>query len=124
MYPISTTKAPKAEGAMSQGSSAARTVYISAQIPQDPVSQTLIKGSAGAKCVRCLLNIDAILDDAGLSLQDVCEMRIYLTNMDDLAAIDEVLAERIPKPYPARTVLGVAALPHQASMAIECTACR
>ncbi len=124
MYTIRSSAAPSPSGAYSQGASAARYVFVSAQLPQDPATGELIDASLGGCVARCLANVEAILTDVDLSLEDVCELRVYLTDLSDLAMVDEVLAERIPAPYPARTVIGVTALPLDAPVQIEAIACR
>ena len=124
MYSIRTDDAPAPNGSYSQGASAARYVFVSAQLPQDPRSGALVDASVGAQAALCLRNVEAVLADIDLTLADACELTVYLTDLGDLAIVDEVLAERIPRPYPARTVVGAASLPLGASVQISCIACR
>lgn len=124
MYSISTPHAPRPDGAYSQGSSAARYVFVSAQGPEDPATGQLVDGSIGVQTVRAFRNMVAVLEDAGLGVEAVTKVTLWLTDLDDLPAVDEVLAERFEKPYPARSVCEVSRLPKGARLQIECVACR
>lgn len=122
MYAISTKQAPQPKGAFSQGTSAGRLVCVSAQEALDPISGELIKGSVALKTLRCLRNVDAILEAAGLGLHDISKMTVYLTNLSDLSQVDAVIAEKIQRPYPACTPVEVRALPKGGTIAIEALA--
>ena len=116
MYAIRTAAAPEPLGAYSQGASAARYVFVSAQLPQDPLTGEVIEASVGA--------MEAVLQDAGLSLDDACSLTVWLTDLADAQIVNEVLAERLSKPYPARNVVGAASLPLGAPIQVSAVACR
>ena len=124
MYGIRTPQAPAPIGAYSQGASAARFVFVSAQLPLDPRTGEPIDATVGAQAALCLRYVEAILADVDLTLADACELTVYLIDLDDLAIVDEVMAERIPRPWPARTVVGAASLPLGVSVQISAIACR
>ena len=124
MYAIRTAAAPEPLGAYSQGASAARYVFVSAQLPQDPLTGEVIEASVGAMAARCLMNVEAVLQDAGLSLDDACSLTVWLTDLADAQIVNEVLAERLSKPYPARNVVGAASLPLGAPIQVSAVACR
>lgn len=124
MYAINTTGAPKGIGTSSQGTSAARFVFVSGQIPLDPETSELISGDTKAEIARCIGNVKAVLGELDLTFGDVTKTTLYLTNIDDLKVIDEVWPMKFPKPWPARSVVQVQALPQGASMMLEAIACR
>ncbi len=124
MYAIRSERAPKPTGSYSQGTSAARYVFVSAQLPIDPATGRPIEASLGAQVAQCVRNVEAVLSDVDLTLEDVCLIHVWLTDLADLDIVDEVLAERIKRPYPARSVIGASALPLGAPVQIEAIACR
>lgn len=124
MYSIFTPEAPLPDGAYSQGASAARFVFVSAQLPRDPATGAMLDGSVGAQAALCVRSMAAVLQETGLGLEDVCSMGLYLLDTADQRAVDEVLAERMPKPWPARTCIVVAGLPEGARVQMDCVACR
>lgn len=124
MYGISCSKAPKAIGAASQGTSAARFVFISGQLPVDPETGEMNNQSVQAQAAVCISNVKAILAELNLTYGDITKTTLYLTNLEDIDAIDEVWQMRFPKPWPARSVVEVKALPQGAPMMLEAIACR
>lgn len=124
MYSIFTPDAPQPSGTFSQGASAARYVFVSGQLPIDPASGVLRDASIGVQTVQVIRNVEAVLADVGLGIDSVCKVTLFLTDLNDLEAVDEVCSERFEKPYPARSVVGVSALPHGASIQMECVTCR
>lgn len=124
MYAISNSGAPEAIGAASQGTSAARFVFISGQIPLDPETNQMVETSVQDKASQCISNIKLLLNELDLTFGDVTKTTVYLTNLDDLEAIDEIWEMRFPKPWPARSVVQVQALPQGATMMVEAVACR
>ena len=121
MNTINTPRAPAAVGPYSQAVSANGTVYVSGQIPADPATGVLETDIRKATA-RCLDNVEAILAEAGLSLADCLKVTVYLADMDDFAAMNEVYAARFAQPYPARACMAVRALPKGARVEIECVA--
>jgi 2-iminobutanoate/2-iminopropanoate deaminase len=124
-YPITTSDAPSPLGSESQGASAARFVFVSAQLGRDPQTGALVDGGAAAQAARAVANVQAVLADVGLTLEDVTTTTVWLTDMADLPSVDDVLAERFGRPAPARTCVAVSALPLAgARVQIDCVACR
>ncbi len=116
--------APKAIGPYSQAIWAGDLLYCSGQTPIDPSIGTLIEGDVEAQTHRCFDNLQAVVESAGLTMHDVIKCNVYLTDMADFAAMNAVYAEVFTEPYPARTTIGVAALPLGATVEIEMIAAR
>jgi 2-iminobutanoate/2-iminopropanoate deaminase len=120
---ISTPKG-KVIGPYSMAIEAGDLVYISGQIPLDAATGKLVEGNVGVQARKCLENIEAILDAAGLVFDHVVKATIFLTNMADFAAVNEVYKGYVSEPYPARSTVAVAALPMGAKVEIEMVATR
>ncbi len=99
-------------------------VYLSGQTPVDPATGTLVDGPIEAQARQCFANLFAVLAAAGLGPDDVVKCNVFLTDMADFAAMNAVYAEQFDAPYPARTTIGVAALPLGARIEIELIARR
>jgi len=97
-------------------------VFCSGQTPIDPVTGRLREGSVGDQADQCLSNLFAVLAAAGLGPDDVVKVNVFLVDMGDFAAMNEAYARRFAAPYPARTTVGVAALPLGARVEIELVA--
>ncbi len=97
-------------------------VYTSGQVAQDPASGRLIEGDVAAQTEQIFDNLEAVLEAAGKSLSDVVKVSVFLTDMRNFAAMNEVYARRVPAPYPARTTIGVASLPLGAAVEIDMVA--
>ena len=108
---INTGKAPQAIGTYSQAVKSGTTVYISGQIPLVPETMKVEKGNFNALTRRCFENLKAVAEAAGGSLQDAAKVNIFLTDLSNFAAVNEVMAEYFEQPYPARAVVGVKELP-------------
>jgi reactive intermediate/imine deaminase len=117
---ISTTDAPAAIGTYSQAVRVGPTVYISGQVPLDPVSGELVSGDIELEIRRSFDNLAAIAKAAGGSLKDAVRVTVFLTDLAHFAKVNEVMAEYIPKPWPARAALGVSQLPKGARVEIDC----
>ena len=100
------------------------TVFCSGQTPIDPSTGELRTGSVEDQTHQCFDNLFAVLEQGGLTADDVVKVNVYLTNMDDFAEMNSAYAERFSAPYPARTTIGVAALPIGARVEIELIAKR
>ncbi|MFK5595519.1 RidA family protein [Methylobacterium sp. HMF5984] len=98
------------------------TVYLSGQTPLDGATGRLVAGGIEAQVRRCFVNLGAVLAAAGLGFEDVVKCTVFLTDMADFAAMNRVYAEHFTEPYPARTTIGVAALPLAARVEIEMVA--
>jgi 2-iminobutanoate/2-iminopropanoate deaminase len=99
-------------------------VFISGQIPLDPMTGGLVAGDIGAETRQCLDNLNGILAAAGLSFAHVLKTTIFLTDMADFQAVNEVYRTYVGEPYPARSTVAVAALPMGATVEIEMIASR
>ena len=116
---ISTPTAPKAIGPYSQAVRCGNTVYFSGQIPLDPASGELVGGDITAQTRRVFENLKAVCAAAGGSLAQLARVGIYLTDLGNFAAVNAVMAEYCSEPYPARSTIGVAALPRGAQVEID-----
>jgi reactive intermediate/imine deaminase len=116
---IHTDQAPQAIGAYSQAVKAGATVYLSGQIPLDPISMSLVEGGMEAQIKRVFDNLQAVAQAAGGSLDDVAKLNVYLTDLSHFALINEIMATYFQPPYPARAAVGVAALPRGAGVEID-----
>jgi 2-iminobutanoate/2-iminopropanoate deaminase len=119
-----TSPAATAVGPYSHGIDDGRYVFCSGQTPKAPGTGELRAGGVAEQAHQCFDNLFAVLAEADLTHQDVVKVNVYLTDMDDFAAMNEAYASRFEKPYPARTTIGVASLPMGASIEIELIARR
>jgi 2-iminobutanoate/2-iminopropanoate deaminase len=99
-------------------------VYISGQPPIDPETGRLVEGSIRHQALQSFQNVFSILSTAGLTQNDVLHVNIYLSDLSDLPAVNAVYARQFTAPYPALTVIGVAALPLDARIQIDMVAYR
>ena len=112
--------APRAVGAYSQAVRAQGLVFLSGQIPLDPVTGVMIEGDASAQARRVMDNLGAVLQAAGSSFDQVVKANIYLIDMADFAAVNQVYGEYFPgEVKPARATVAVAALPRGAKVEID-----
>jgi len=119
---ISTAKAPKAIGPYSQAIRANGFVFVSGQIPFDPATGELVAGDVAQQTTRVLENLKAILEAAGSSLDHVVKTGVFLKDMNDFAAMNEVYARYFPKNPPARATVEVARLPRDVRVEIDLVA--
>ena len=115
---IKTTSAPAAIGPYSQGAASAGFVFVSGQLPLDPATGAMPEGIA-AQTRQSLENGLAVLRATGLSQRDVVKTTVFLQNMGDFAAMNEVYAAFFEAPFPARACVEVARLPREALVEIE-----
>jgi 2-iminobutanoate/2-iminopropanoate deaminase len=115
---VQTNAAPSAIGPYSQAIRAGAFVFTAGQVGADPSDGSLADGVA-AQADRALRNLAAVLDAAGSSLERVVKTTIFLTDMGDFAAVNEVYATHISPPFPARSTIAVKALPKGALVEIE-----
>ena len=99
-------------------------VYLSGQTPMDPATGKLIQSDIGAETKQCLVNLQGVLEAAGLTFAHVVKANVFLTNMGDFAAMNDVYKDHFPAPFPARSTVAVAALPLGARVEIELVAYR
>ena len=119
---VSTDNAPKAIGPYEQAIKVGEFVYISGQIPLDPKTGNLVKGDIKAQTRRVMENLKGILVASGSSLERVVKATVFLTNLGDFAAMNEVYARHFTADHPARSTVQVAALPKGANVEIEVVA--
>ena len=125
MKPISTEKAPAAIGPYSQAiDSGAGLVFLSGQLPIDPATGAFPEGGVQAQTRQSILNVQAILAEAGLTLANVVKTTVFLADMADFGAMNEVYASFFTAPFPARSAVAVKALPKGALVEIECIAAK
>jgi len=115
---ISSKAAPPAIGPYSQAILAGGFIFTSGQLPLDREGK-LIEGDILAQARQCLENLKAILEAAGAGLEDLVKVTVYVTDLRDFAAINEVYARYFPKEPPARSFVQVAALPKGAGIELE-----
>ena len=125
MKQISTVNAPAAIGPYSQAvDSGAGLVFLSGQLPLDPATGAFPEGGIQAQTRQSLRNVQAILEAAGLSLANVVKTTVFLADMGDFAAMNEVYASFFAEPFPARSAVAAKALPKGALVEIECIAAK
>ena len=112
----------KALGPYSRAVWAGNILYLSGQLGSDPATGKLVEGGAGPETEQILKGIAAVLGVAGLSLANVVKANVYLTDINDFAAMNKVYETFFSEPYPARTTIAVAALPGGAHVEIEVVA--
>ena len=116
---ISTLQAPAAIGPYSQAIRVGNFVYTSGQLPIDPATGAFPEGGITAQTRQSLLNVQAILAEAGLSMNDVVKTTVFLADMNDFAAMNAVYADFFSEPFPARSAVAVKTLPKGAQVEIE-----
>ncbi|MFA5684123.1 MAG: RidA family protein [Lysobacteraceae bacterium] len=119
LQPIQTDRAPAAIGPYSQAVRHGDTVYLSGQIPLDPATMELVSGDVAAQATQVFANLKAVCEAAGGSLEKIARIGIYLTDLGDFAAVNEVMARTFAAPFPARSTIGVAALPRGAKVEVD-----
>jgi 2-iminobutanoate/2-iminopropanoate deaminase len=116
---VSTTSAPAAIGPYSQAIRAGSLLFVSGQIPLDPDTNTLVDGDIAVQTHRVLRNLAGILEAAGSSLNRVVRATVYLADMNDFAAMNDVYATYFTSPAPARATIQAARLPKDARVEID-----
>lgn len=123
LEPIATDKAPGAVGAYSQAIAVGDFVFTSGCLPIDPVSKAMPEGIK-EQAALALANLKAVLEGAGSSTNRVVKATVFLADINDFPAVNEVYASVFAKPFPARSCFAVAALPLGAKVEIEAVAAR
>ena len=122
MKEISTKKAPAAIGPYSQAIEVGNLVFTSGQLPIDPATGAFPEGGIKEQARQSLLNIQAILKEAGLTMNNVVKTTVFMADMGDFADMNGVYAEFFSEPYPARSAVAVKTLPKGAMLEIEVVA--
>lgn len=123
MNVVSTSNAPAAIGPYSQALDLGDLVFVSGQIPVNPATGEMA-ATVEEQAAQSLANIKAILAQAGLTMANVVKTVIFLADINDFAAVNQVYAQAFAEPYPARSCVQVAAIPKGARLEIECIAKR
>ncbi len=118
-HPITSDAAPAAIGPYSQAVVSGKTIYTSGQIPLNPATGELIDGDITAQARQVFKNLRAVCDAAGTNFLHVVRVGIYLVDLKDFAAVNAVMAQNFSAPFPARSTIGVAALPKGARVEID-----
>lgn len=116
---IATQTAPAAIGPYSQAVKVGNTVWVSGQIPLNPETMTCVEGGIEQEARQVFENLAAIANAAGGTLNDAVKINISLTDLDDFAAVNAVMAGYFDEPYPARACVQVAALPKGVAIEVE-----
>ncbi len=119
---ISTPNAPAAIGPYSQAIQVGNLIYTSGQIPIDPATGQLVEGGIKEQTRQSLNNIQAILQEAGLTMTSVVKTTVFMADMADFADMNSIYAEFFTEPYPARSAVAVKTLPKNALVEIEVVA--
>ena len=116
---ISSLDAPKAIGPYSQAVRAGQLLFVSGQVPLDPATGQIVSGDIAAQTRRVFDNLGAVLKAGGRSFADVVRTTVFLADMNDFAAVNEVYGTYFSEPYPARATVQVARLPKDARVEID-----
>jgi 2-iminobutanoate/2-iminopropanoate deaminase len=119
---ITSPHAPAAIGPYSSAVRAGNLLFVSGQVPFDPATGQMVSGDIAAETRRVLDNIGALLAAAGLSFAAVVRTTVFLADMNDFAAMNQVYATYFSEPYPARATVQVARLPRDARVEIDAIA--
>ena len=124
MKALHSDNAPTAVGPYSQAIEANGFVFASGQLPIDPATNAFVEGGVKEQTRQSLTNAQSVLKAAGLDLSHVIKTTVFLSDMADFAAMNEVYAEFFNEPYPARSAIAVKTLPKNALVEVECIAAR
>ena len=116
---VSTDRAPKAIGTYSQGVRVGNFVFISGQIPLDPMTMEMVTGDMEAHIRRVFDNLQAVAQASGAGLADTVKLTVFLTDLVHFPLVNQVMADYFQPPYPARAAVGVAALPRGALVEMD-----
>jgi 2-iminobutanoate/2-iminopropanoate deaminase len=116
---VSSAKAPKAIGPYSPAVQAGNLLFVSGQVPIDPATGNMIEGDIAAQTRRVLDNVGALLEAGGVSFANVVRTTVFLADMNDFVAVNQVYGEYFAEPYPARATVQVARLPKDSRIEID-----
>jgi 2-iminobutanoate/2-iminopropanoate deaminase len=119
---ITTDQLGPAPGPFSPGVRAGELMFLSGQVGSDPATGALVDGGVAAQTEQAIRNVATALEAAGRTLDDVVRVGVYLADMGNFDAMNEAYARHFARPYPARTTIGVAALPLGAAVEIDLVA--
>ena len=124
MKALHTDKAPAAIGPYSRAIEVNGMVFASGQIPLDPATGNVVEGGIKEQTRQALTNAKAIMEGAGLTLANVVKTTVFMADMNDFAAMNEVYATFFSEPYPARSAVAVKTLPKGVLVEVECIAAK
>jgi reactive intermediate/imine deaminase len=116
---VSTPQAPAAIGPYSQAVRTGLVVFLSGQLGLDPASGSLVTGEFSAEVRQAFSNLEAVARAAGGSLANAVKFTLFLTDLTKFGEVNQIMSELVPKPYPARSTIGVASLPRGARFEVE-----
>ena len=116
---VSSAGAPKAIGPYSQAVRSGQLLFVSGQVPLDPATGTIVEGDIAAQTHQVFANLAAVLEAGGRSFADVVKTTVFLADMNDFTAVNEVYGGYFTQPYPARATVEVARLPKDARVEID-----
>ena len=120
---IKTENSPQAIGAYSQAVMVNNAVYVSGQIPLVPKTMQVVEGGFAEQAEQVFLNLKAVAEAANSRLADAVKLTVYLTDLDDFAELNQIMAKHFSEPFPARAAVQVAALPKGVSIEIDAILC-
>ncbi len=116
---IQTDGAPAAIGTYSQATKHGDTLYVSGQVPLDPQTMELVSEDIDAQIRQVFRNLEAICVAAGATLNDALKFNVYLTDLSNFPQVNEIMAELLTEPYPARAAIEISALPKGAQVEVD-----
>jgi 2-iminobutanoate/2-iminopropanoate deaminase len=117
--PVTAPDAPKPAGPYSHAVRSGGLLFCSGQVPIDPATGSLVEGSIGEQARQCLENLTTVCKQAGVSLADAVRIAVYVTDISTFAQVNEVYGSYFESDPPARTTIGVAALPGGAQIEMD-----
>lgn len=124
MKSLHTNNAPAAIGPYSQAIEVNGFVFASGQIPIDPTTGNIVEGGIKEQTQQALTNASKIMEEAGLTMANVVKTTVFMADMNDFAAMNEVYATFFKQPYPARSAVAVKTLPKNVLVEVECIAAK
>ena len=119
---VEPSNAPKAIGSYSPAIKVGQLVFVSGQIPLDPVTMQIVKGDISKQVSVVIKNLEAILKECGSDLEEIVKLTIFLTDINNFEIVNQVMSEKFRSPYPARSLVGVDSLPKGASIEMDAIA--
>lgn len=116
---INTPNAPAAIGPYSQATRTGSLLFCSGQIPLDPITMEIVSDDVGEQAHQVFLNLSALAEAAGSSLDAAVKLTIFLTSLDDFAVVNDIMSKYFSLPFPARATIEVSALPKGAQVEVE-----
>jgi reactive intermediate/imine deaminase len=116
---VKTEQAPSAIGTYSQAVKVGNTVYLSGQIPLEPATMTVVDGGFVAQAQQVFKNLQAVCQAAGGEINDMVKVNIFMTDLSNFAAVNEIMSQYFTEPYPARAAIEVARLPKDVAIEID-----